>query len=114
MGDLAATRAAECAIGTGVSRATMSRMSSEELLRLGARLRTDRSSLETSLRDLGRAEDVIAKLHMPLFEGDASGDADAVRGRSQELAQHKASLIGSGRRGSAEAVGMTVKGKTKT
>lgn len=88
--DLATARAAECATGNGLPRTTLSRMSSEELLRLGARLRTDRFSLESSLKYLGRAEEVIGKLHMPLFEGDASGDASAVRGRAQDLAQQKA------------------------
>merc|ERR1712217_419111 len=83
----AVVRAAECTNNNGLNRSTLTRMSSEELLRLGARLRTDRLSLENSLKDLGKADNVISKLHMPLFEGDASGDASAVKGRAQDLAQ---------------------------
>jgi len=74
--DVTAQRVAECGVG-GLSALTMSRMRSEELLRLGAHLRVDRRSLEEELGGLGQAEDIIKSLHLPLFEGESAGDGDA-------------------------------------
>merc|ERR1712232_1318264 len=88
-------------------------MSSEELLRLGARLRADRSSLEGALWNLCRAEEVIARLHLPFFEGDAPGDAEAIRGRPQDQAQHKApgARVGKRMSGRSSDVGICQRSK---
>jgi len=54
--------------GGGQERMSMSRMTSEQLLRLAEQLRADRGSLEHRLGDLGRTADVICALNVPIFD----------------------------------------------
>lgn len=62
-----------------LSRASLLRLSDDDLLRLGGDLRKERRGLEEKLIALGEAEGVVDGMDQPIFKGGAVGDRLAMR-----------------------------------